>query len=260
MSNRTGLAIRVAVPVLLWAVWAGADHESQVRKHFSPKVSAEILAAQQAIVRADMPGGFYEKAYRHAEPFYWWQIPPWMEQDATHRRVRRILDIGCGYGTLLSVATAIYGSNGYCMDVTPYLLPPVAARKSLQFSRGNIELDPIPWAGGFDVIIMTEVLEHFNFQPVPTLRKIREALAPDGLLFLSTPDAQDWGRTEQYYRPLQDIPMPSAGAAIVDDHIWQYSEEELRRVLKAAGFEVVRWDHAPGSGLRHFNVVAKRSL
>jgi 2-polyprenyl-3-methyl-5-hydroxy-6-metoxy-1,4-benzoquinol methylase len=253
------LAARIVAPLIMLAVLVHAEHEGKVRKHFSPKVAEEILAAQHAVVRADAPGGFYEKSYEHAEPFYWWQIPGWMEEDAAHRHAKRVLDIGCGYGTLLSVTTTIYGAHGYCMDVTPYLMPPVAARRSLQFSKGNIELDPIPWGGGFDVIIMTEVLEHFNFQPVPTLRKIRDALAPEGLFFLSTPDAKEWGRTQKYYKRLQDIPMPSRGKAIVDDHVWQYSEQELRQVLKDAGFSVVRWDYAPGTGFRHFNVVLKRA-
>ncbi len=239
--------------------YARAEHEARVRKQFSPKVAEEILAVQRDIVQADKPGGFYDKVYQHAEPFYWWKIPPWMEEDAARRRVNRILDIGCGYGTLLSVAAKIYGAHGYCMDVTPYLLPPVAAKRNLEFARGNVELDPIPWNGGFDVIIMTEVLEHFNFQPVPTLKKIRDALAPDGLLYLSTPDAKEWGRTQKYYKRLQDIPMPTKGKTFIDDHIWQYSESELRQVLKEAGFTVVRWDYAPGGGNRHFNVVLKRT-
>jgi len=259
MIGRRLLAAGTAAPLIMLAVLVHAEHEGKVRKHFSPKVAEEILAAQQAVVRADAAGGFYEKSYQHAEPFYWWLIPGWMEEDAAHRRANRILDVGCGYGTLLSVATTIYGAPGYCVDVTPYLMPPVAARRHLQFARGNIELDPIPWPGHFDVIVMTEVLEHFNFQPVPTLKKIRAALAPDGLFFLSTPDAKEWGTTQKYYKRLQDIPMPSPGRAVVDDHVWQYREEELRQVLKAAGFSAVRWGHSPGTGLRHFNVVLKRA-
>ncbi len=256
--KRRSLLTKIAVLIASLVTTVHAEHEARVRRHFSPRVSEELLAAQHEIVRADNPGGFYDRVYQHAEPYYWWQIPGWMEEDAAHRRVRRILDIGCGYGTLLSVAVTIYGAGGYCMDVTPYLLPPVAARRNLQFARANVELDPIPWGDGFDVIIMTEVLEHFNFQPVPTLSKIRGALAPDGLLFLSTPDAGQWGKTQKYYRRLADIPMPAPGKPFIDDHIWQYSEKELRRVLREAGFSVVRWDYAPGSNFRHFNVVLKR--
>jgi SAM-dependent methyltransferase len=251
---------RIAVLVAALSPVASAEHEEQVRRHFSPRVVEEILAVQREIVRADKPGGYYDRVYRHAEPFYWWKIPAWMEADAPVRRVRRILDIGCGYGTLLGVATRIYGARGSCMDVTPYLLGPVAAGRKLEFTRGNVELDPIPvTSGGYDLIIMTEVLEHFNFQPVPTLTKIRKALAPEGLLLLSTPDAAQWGTTQKYYKRLEDLPMPSPGKAIIDDHVWQYTEGELRRVIREAGFRVVRWDFAPGAGLRHFNVALRRA-
>ena len=254
------LAAKVAVLLVALAPLARAEHEARVRKQFSPQVSEELLAVQRDIVQADKPGGYYDRVYQHAEPFYWWKIPGWMEEDASHRRVSRILDIGCGYGTLLSIATTIYGASGYCMDVTPYLLPTISARRNLQFSKGNVELDPIPWNGGFDIIIMTEVLEHFNFQPVPTLTKIRNALAPGGLFFLSTPDAKEWGQTRKYYKRLEDMPMAAQGKIFIDDHIWQYSESELRRVLKEAGFSVVRWDYAPGIGFRHFNIVLKKGL
>ncbi len=252
-------AARAALLLITLVPLARAEHEERVRKHFSPRVSEELLAVQRDIVQADMPGGHYDKSYRHAEPFYWWKLPGWMEEDAAHRRVNRVLDIGCGYGTLLAVATKIYGARGYCVDVTQYLLPAVAAKWNLNFSKANIEIDPIPPNGDFDVILMTEVLEHLNFQPVPTLVKIRNALAPGGLFFMSTPDAKDWGKTQKYYKRLEDIPMPSQGKPFVDDHIWQYSEGELRRVLEEAGFSIVRWDHAPGVGFRHFNVVLERA-
>lgn len=250
----------VAVLVLSAALQPRLDagHDERIREHWPGRVGTEILAVQQDIVRADGAGHFYDTSYRQAEPFYWWLIPLWMQEDAAHHRVRRILDVGCGYGTLLAVAAVIYGADGYCADVTPYLLPAVAAKRSLRFAQGNIEFDPIPWEGAFDVIIMTEVLEHLNFQPVPTLRKLRDALTPGGLLFLSTPDAREWGSTHKYYKRLEDIPAPVTGKARVDDHVWQYTETELRRVLGAAGFSIVRWGYAPGAGLRHFNVVLER--
>ena len=235
---------------------AHAEHADRVREHFDAKVSEALFAIQQDIVDADAPGGYYDKTYQHAEPFYWWNLPGWMEEDAAHHKASRILDIGCGYGTLLTVATIIYDGHGSCMDVTEYLLPAIQTKRNLQFTKGNVELDAIP-SGPFDVILMTEVLEHFNFQPVPTLIRIRKALAPGGLFFLSTPDAKQWGRTTKYYKRLKDIPMPRPDTKIIDDHIWQYSEKELRQVLMQAGFSVLKWDYAPGIGHRHFNVMLR---
>jgi predicted SAM-dependent methyltransferase len=126
----------------------------------------------------------------------------------------------------------------------------------LEFQRGNAELDPVPWTGRFDVILMTEVLEHFNFQPVPTLRKIRDALAPGGVFFLSTPDSKEWGVDVKYYKHLSDLPVPTRDKPIVDDHVWQYSLDELRGVLQQAGFSIKRLEYS-GSP-RHFNVMLMR--
>jgi SAM-dependent methyltransferase len=218
----------------------------------------EIAAIQTQIVRADGAGGYYDRAYRKMEPLYWTRIPGWMREDSRKRKVGRILDIGCGYGTLLALSTEIYGAQGYCMDVTEYLKPSFAAPRHLRFARGNIELSPIPWSGKFDVVVLTEVLEHFNFQPLPTLRKIHDALGPEGVLFLSTPDARDWGRVLTYYQNLSDLPSPDPSRKIRNAHIWIYNEEEITTLLDQAGFRIERLEYARGNGNRHFNIRAIR--
>ena len=223
-----------------------------------PTSDAELKVIQNAIVRADGPGGYYDHAYREMEPRYWTRIPGWMREDAHERKANRILDIGCGYGTLLALATEIYGAHGYCMDVTRYLKPDFARRRHLLFARGNVELASIPWSGKFDIVILTEVLEHFNFQPLPTLRKIHDALAAGGTLFLSTPDARDWGRLLTFYHSLAELPMPDPSHQVHDAHIWIYSQDEVTTLLDQAGFRIVRLEYAPGNGNRHLNVLAVR--
>ena len=214
---------------------------------------AEIQKARAAL---DGPQGYYTKAYSKAETGYWEKLPVWMADDRAKRKVRRVLDIGCGYGTLLAYAAAFYGAAGYCMDVTEYLIPQFRTPRNLGYAKGNIELDPVPWREQFDLIIMTEVLEHFNFQPVPTLRKIRDALAPGGLLLLSTPNQEKWGKTTKYYQQLKDLPPVDHNRKIVDDHIWQYEEQELRSVLAEAGFAILKFDYSTTENRRHFNVMA----
>jgi len=216
----------------------------------------ELTRIQNEIASADGCGGYYDSTYRKMESTYWHKIRDWMKEDATHRKAARILDIGCGYGTLLSLATKMYGAQGYCIDVFDYLKPTVASAHNLVFIRGNVELVPIPWPDKFDVVIMTEVLEHFNFQPLPTLRKIHDAVAANGTLFLSTPDARDWGRVFKFYRRLSDLPMPDPSLPVRDAHIWIYNKKELTTLLDQAGFEIKQLGYAKGNGNRHFNVQA----
>ncbi|MGE0384100.1 MAG: class I SAM-dependent methyltransferase [Gammaproteobacteria bacterium] len=222
-----------------------------------------IAGIQAGIAAADMsPEHYFRDRYAPEEPRYWTRIAGWIVEDSIVRNYARrrpataILDIGCGYGTLLSWAADVHGAPGICMDVVPYLQPQVMARHRLRFAAGNVEKDPLP-PGRFDVVLMTEVLEHLNFQPVPTLRKIRAALADGGAFFLSTPDAGGgWGRTRKYYPSLSAIPPLDPAARWIDGHIWQYDEDELRGVMREAGFEILRLERSDGPQGKHMNVWA----
>ena len=245
IPRTTKTVLRVGVSLTFLFV-AGAQQESD----------REIHIIQDEIARVDGPDGYYNRTYRKFGPLYWQKIPAWMRQDARREKASRILDIGCGYGTLLALAAEIYGARGYCMDVTEYLKPAFARGRNLMFVRGNIELNPIPWHDKFDIVILTEVLEHFNFQPLPTLRKIHAGMRVGGVLYLSTPDEREWGRLHTYYRRLSDLPAPDPALPIRDAHIWIYSKREISTLLDQAGFNIARFDYARGNGNRHFNVEA----
>ena len=220
-----------------------------------PPPDPEVAAIQDQLASLDGPGGYYTTTYRPTEAGYWTSLPEWMRMDARSHRVPRVLDIGCGYGTLLALAAKIYAAEPHCMDVARYL-PAFGKARGFHFTAGNIQLDPIPAPGRFDVILMTEVLEHFNFDPLPTLRKIHDALAPNGVFFLTTPDAFEWGRQTKYYKHLRDLPPANASKPFVDDHIWIYNKTELLDLLAKAGFRVTRFAYS-GAGHRHFNLALR---
>jgi len=215
-----------------------------------------IVSVQREIAAADGIKGYYSTTYSKEETLYWQQIPAWIRSDAANRKVKRVLDIGCGYGTLLGFATQTYRAAGYCMDFIDYLRPAFFQPRKLTFAKGNIELDPIPWGEKFDVIVMTEVLEHFNFNPAPTLKKIHDALPRGGVLFLSTPDEKEWGREFKYYKKVSAMPMPDRSAKVVDAHVFIYSKAEVTKLLSDAGFRIEKFDYSPGVGHRHFNIMA----
>jgi SAM-dependent methyltransferase len=235
--------------------------------HAPRKSVAAIAAAQATIAAADQSkDAYYAKDYMPVEARYWTHIAGWMVVDWVERAiiaqqpVTAILDLGCGYGTLLAYAAGVYGANGTCVDVVQYLQPAVMQRYGLTFVAGNIEKDPLPSGQLFDVAIMTEVLEHLNFQPVPTLRKIHASLRVGGTLFLSTPDADGgWGRTTKYYPSLAEIPALDPDRAWIDGHIWQYNQAELEGVLHAAGFKIRKIERSAGTQGKHFNVWAVRA-
>src|SRR5271166_1178978 len=94
-----------------------------------------VLAIQNEIAALDGSRGFYATTYRRYEALSWMNLPAWMRQDAAKHRVVRVLDIGCGYGTLLALAAEIYDAGPYCMDVTHYV-PEFGKRHGFHFARG----------------------------------------------------------------------------------------------------------------------------
>lgn len=91
----------------------------------------------------------------------------------------------------------------------------------------------------FDIIVMTEVMEHFVTNPVNTLKKIKNMLKEDGYLYLSTPN---WGHLTIYdnYRELpewtglNDYRNMSVGTG----HVYQYSKLELFEIFEESGLEI----------------------
>jgi SAM-dependent methyltransferase len=144
------------------------------------------------------------------------------------------------------------------LDTETHLLSQaLRERHGIAVAQGNIEQTAIPWPESFDAVIMTEVIEHFNFHPVPTMRKIAQALRPGGSLFLSTPDADSWGRLERY-SSYRDMPPPDPNVPTDDIHIYQFTEGELREVVADAGLEIKQLARAPGRWGYHLNVQAER--
>ena len=196
----------------------------------------------------------YDAEYRPQEQAYWEHLPGWIWLD--QRPSTRSLDVGPGYGTLLAFAHLATGAVAHGFDFDPaYITDGLRSMEGIEWAQGNIELDEIPWPGPFDFIVFTEVLEHLNFRAEPTLRKLMAVLKPGGRVYLSTPDSAEWGVTTAYYKSYAEMPQPSTEMKVVDDHIWQFSRNELEAVVSSAGLEIVRFAYSPGSyGNRHFNL------
>ena len=241
----------------------GTDHTR------SKRLLPLVKSIQRDLAQEEAKTGYtyYIDKYSKNEVYFWSKIAGWMVMDAINRTtpqdesVTQILDLGCGFGTLLAYASTIYGADGICFDIHDYFgswgVNNFNKKYNLNYVQGDIERGTLPGPEQFSVIIMTEVMEHLNFQPVPTLKKIYDALAPGGSFFLSTPDAElGWGRNYKYYKQLADLPNLDQDAEWTDDHIWHYNIEELKKVLQDAGFKINKIDHSynpSNEGYGHFN-------
>jgi len=192
----------------------------------------------------------YVQFYRDNEIYFWLFIPKWINDDRKKTKIEKCLDIGCSYGTLALYCKKICGCDIYCIDfINAYMSKPLFEKFNLNFAINNIELDKFPWDVKFDVIILTEVLEHFNFNPVFTLKKIRELLSENGKFYLSTPNALYHGKLTKYYSNYSDMPHPQKGLPIFDDHTYIYNSDELLDIFNRAGLRITRFKET----YSHFN-------
>lgn len=201
---------------------------------------------------------YYLEEYRDAEGQRWEHIPEWIYNDMEAIKPDRCLDIGCAYGTLAVYFKKVLQCEIYCTDYLKYISDALIQKQNLIFTVNNIELDAFPWPDlKFDMITFTEVMEHLNFHPIPTLIKIRDLLSDNGRLYLSTPDSSVVGRVTKYYGNYNDIPYPQKGLPVIDAHIYVYDKDELLDILQKAGLKVVRFDYA-SPYKEHFNLTLEK--
>jgi 2-polyprenyl-3-methyl-5-hydroxy-6-metoxy-1,4-benzoquinol methylase len=219
----------------------------------------EIIKCQNEITSFPDKNAYYIDGYRDTEIFYWMNIPEWILELKSHH-VKNCLDIGGAYGTLAIYCKNIFNCNVFIIDLLDTYFSKLLLKKyDISYAANNIELDPFPWNVKFDVIILTEVLEHFNFHPIPTLKKINSLLSDDGCIFLSTPDSVEWGVTTKYFNSLEEIPLPVKDSTeAIDDHHWHYNKNELLYVLDEAGFYVEKFAYSKGVMARHFNLMLRK--
>jgi len=93
------------------------------------------------------------------------------------------------------------------------------------------ELEEIPFPPNtFDYINMSHVLEHVT-SPVDTLRKVKELLKPDGVVYAEVPNYESFSRrlSKEYWFNL-DTPR----------HLFMFSPQTLDQVFQESGLKVNR--------------------
>jgi len=129
---------------------------------------------------------------------------------------KSVLEVGCGYGYNLEA----FKQRGF--DVLG--IEPSTERANVARSLGipvittPLENYTTEGGGGVDLIVLSHVLEHLP-DAIGALRKVRELLAPNGMLYIEVPNL---------YR--HDSFRPS--------HLYTFDETTLKATLGVAGFSV----------------------
>jgi ubiquinone/menaquinone biosynthesis C-methylase UbiE len=219
---------------------------------FKNKPWMQDIIASQDEIEALATNPYYKSGYRAEEIKYWFHIAQWLREET---KVDNLLDIGCAYGTLALYTKKIFNANVYAVDFIKYISDALVEKHDFNYKVSNFELEEFPWDDvKFDVILLTEVFEHFNFKASSALQRMHRLLTPGGSLYISTPDAKEWGHTAKYYNSHNDLPYPNRKTQIVDDHVYQYNLEEMMDVIYASDFKIEKFDYAPGTYYRHFNM------
>lgn len=116
----------------------------------------------------------------------------------------RVLDLGCGTGVMLTRPLAGLGFDVIGIDLDEVSvrqaqrLNVAPALPNLTYVAGRIENQP--WAGAFDAIVCSEVLEHVP-DPDGFVAALLRCLRDDGILLLTVPNG---------YGPFE-----------IDSHVWE---------------------------------------
>ena len=153
---------------------------------------------------------------------------------------RRMLEVGCGYGFGLAVARDVLGWEVQGYDPSPFAAAG-RAELGLPITLGYFHADH-PGAECRDVVLCSEVLEHL-VSPGDFLANLRQTLLPDGVLVLTTPNAE---AVEPSTPDGLLLPLLSVGY-----HTVLQTRTSLEHLLRAAGFRLVEVEDRGPSLLAH---------
>ncbi|MDQ3634323.1 MAG: class I SAM-dependent methyltransferase [Acidobacteriota bacterium] len=155
-----------------------------------------------------------------------------------HRINNRFLDVGCGAGTLLDIAKELN------WDVTGVEVSKPAAehlrKRGLNVFEGTLEEAKFP-DDHFDAITCTEVIEHVT-NPKELLNEIVRVLAPNGILWMTTPHGR--GFSGKLLGSRWSVVAPP-------EHLNIFSIKSLKMCLEEAGLRKFRF---VSSGINPFEL------
>lgn len=142
---------------------------------------------------------------------------------AQYRQTNRLLDIGCGAGTLLQAAR----KNGWAaqgLDVSPSAVTHVR-KLGFEVFQGELQKAEFP-SGHFDVITAAEILEHLS-NPGLLVEEVARVLRPGGMFWTTTPHAR--GLSARVLGLQWRCVWPP-------EHLQLFSVAGLKALLRNAGF------------------------
>lgn len=170
--------------------------------------------------------------------------------------VRRVLDVGCGFGDVLEFLE-MQGIEVSGVDISQYALERAREKISGELHQLDVASQPLPFSDtSFDAVTLFDLVEHLS-APDQLFAEVYRVLQPGGLVFITTLNHQGWLRAV-LTRVFPDDPTH---VNVQKDRYWSQHLEKagfgevkvkgvilhgfpplpaLRRWLGSAGFPVFR--------------------
>jgi 2-polyprenyl-3-methyl-5-hydroxy-6-metoxy-1,4-benzoquinol methylase len=189
-----------------------------------PGVSVKPLAGVRA---ADIGEGGQDRYYTGDRPDLRAYVPS---------GARRVLDVGCGAGTLGAVLKEQTGAEVVGIEVFEEAAAIAETRLDAVLRLDLQRLESLPYPNGyFDAMTFGDVLEHMH-DPHGLLRTLRRYLAEGGTIVCSIPNLKHWS---VLYKLIVEDRFTYADKGLLDrTHVHFFTLEEIGEMLDSTGFEV----------------------
>jgi len=172
---------------------------------------------------------------------------------------KRVLEISSFLG-VVDIALAKIGFEVYSYDIPEFQknrkLNELYLKFNVHQSSGYLKdvwQTGLPYPDNhFDAVILSEVIEHLNFNPLPVLQEINRILKKDGIFYITTPNQVNFinrikiilGRSIR--NPISDsvTQLDQTKHTICGIHWREYTLEELIQLLEITGFTISTYTYS----------------
>lgn len=167
---------------------------------------------------------------------------------------KRVLEISSFLG-VVDIALAKIGFEVYTYDIPEFqknsTLNELYSSFNVHSSSGYLQdagKNGLPYPDNhFDAVILSEVIEHLNFNPLPLLQEINRILKKDGIIYLTTPNQVNLinrikiikGRSVRNSIHDSVTQVDESRQTICGIHWREYTVSELNQLLENTGFTTI---------------------
>jgi len=135
--------------------------------------------------------------------------------------------------------------------VGTYIAEDLLKQTGIRYVQGEVDgyclPDDVFLVGGYDIVVMTQVIPHLKWRPDAAIRNVNRVLSRSGRLITSALDAGCYPHVTPAFPRWQDVPVYESWLAPVPDvEVCMYTEETFRGLLETE-YGLVRITQRPGS-------------